>query len=144
MDTAQNHFPSSSYPMLDGLGDAQPYPTNERDFNEQLSQFEQHQVMTHDHLQQDTTPYPDGVDDMTHDDFDAPLQTSDEVQQQDLDVPHIPDQKVNGEDVDSPERSAAIPRPIRKITKDANGRYCCNWPGCTEDIRDFNRRCEWR
>lgn len=47
-------------------------------------------------------------------------------------------------DYQSPGRSKPIPKPHRSVTKDSNGRFYCTWPGCTEEIRDFGRKCEWR
>jgi len=41
-------------------------------------------------------------------------------------------------------RTRAIPKPERQIHKNANGCYACTWPNCTEDVKEFNRRCEWR
>lgn len=142
MDTAQSHFPSSSYPMLDGLVDAQPYPTHERDYNS-MSEFEQHQVIN-DHLQQDLTSYPDDVDGMDGNDFKAHLQPEDLVAEPGLEPQLNTEDKSDSENGASPGRSKPVPKPIRETTKDTNGRFYCNWPGCTEDVKDFGRRCEWR
>ncbi|EPQ66318.1 Bgt-1830 [Blumeria graminis f. sp. tritici] len=46
-------------------------------------------------------------------------------------------------DAPSPSRSKPIPKPDREITKGEDGRYVCRWPGCTEEVRTFNRKCEW-
>ncbi|KAI1005949.1 hypothetical protein K3495_g2278 [Podosphaera aphanis] len=46
-------------------------------------------------------------------------------------------------DAPSPGRSKPIPKPDREITKGEDGRFVCRWSGCTEDIRVFNRKCEW-
>jgi hypothetical protein len=46
-------------------------------------------------------------------------------------------------DAPSPGRSKPIPKPDREVTKGEDGRFVCNWAGCTEEIRAFNRKCEW-
>lgn len=47
-------------------------------------------------------------------------------------------------DAPSPGRSKPIPKPDREVTKNQDGRYYCNWPNCTEEVKDFGRKCEWR
>lgn len=44
----------------------------------------------------------------------------------------------------SPGRSKPVPKPQREVTKLDNGRFYCDWPNCTEEIKDFGRKCEWR
>jgi hypothetical protein len=46
-------------------------------------------------------------------------------------------------DIPSPGRSKPIPKPARQITRGENGRYVCTWVDCSEEIRDFGRKCEW-
>lgn len=46
-------------------------------------------------------------------------------------------------DAQSPGRSKPIPKPDREVTKGEDGRLVCTWPGCTEEVRIFNRKCEW-
>lgn len=46
-------------------------------------------------------------------------------------------------DAPSPGRSKPIPKPDREVTKGEDGRFVCSWAGCTEEIRSFNRKCEW-
>ncbi|KAI6244994.1 hypothetical protein HI914_06872 [Erysiphe necator] len=46
-------------------------------------------------------------------------------------------------DSTSPSRSKPIPKPDREVTKREDGKFVCRWPGCTEDVRVFNRKCEW-
>lgn len=41
-------------------------------------------------------------------------------------------------------RSKPIPKPDREVTKDHNGRFVCLWETCTEEVRNFGRKCEWR
>lgn len=43
----------------------------------------------------------------------------------------------------SPSRSKPIPKPDREVTKGEDGKFICTWPGCTEDVRVFSRKCEW-
>ncbi|TGO17225.1 hypothetical protein BTUL_0019g00150 [Botrytis tulipae] len=57
-----------------------------------------------------------------------------------LELPELPKDE---EEAPSPGRSKPVPKPDREITKDANGRFYCTWPGCTEEVKDFNRKCEW-
>lgn len=54
----------------------------------------------------------------------------------------LPQQKEES-DAPSPGRSKPIPKPDREVTKGEDGRFVCTWPGCTEDVRSFNRKCEW-
>lgn len=44
----------------------------------------------------------------------------------------------------TPSRVKAIPKPDREVTKQADGKFYCEFPGCTEDSRVFSRKCEWR
>lgn len=55
-------------------------------------------------------------------------------------LPNLPSHE---SDAPSPGRSKPIPKPAREVTKGDNGRYFCSWVGCTEEIRDFARKCEW-
>ena len=41
-------------------------------------------------------------------------------------------------------RIKAIPKPDREVSKQADGRFYCSWPGCTDEKQVFARRCEWR
>lgn len=43
----------------------------------------------------------------------------------------------------TPSRIKAIPKPDREVTKNIEGKFVCTWPGCSEDIREFGRKCEW-
>ncbi|KAK8040729.1 fungal specific transcription factor [Apiospora marii] len=40
-------------------------------------------------------------------------------------------------------RTKAIPKPDRQAVKNGNGKYICNFPECTEDVKEFGRKCEW-
>ena len=124
--------PYSSYPPLDSMDvtDAQPYLTNGRDF--QMPEFEQHHDPQQERYQ--TPPVVDENSYETHPQNDAVLNGN------------IEDgaESKSASDPASPGRSKPVPKPDREVTKDANGRFYCNWAGCTEEIRDFNRKCEWR
>jgi hypothetical protein len=54
----------------------------------------------------------------------------------------MPELRKDESDVPSP-RSKPIPKPDREATKNEAGRYVCTWVGCTEEVRDFGRKCEW-
>jgi hypothetical protein len=56
-----------------------------------------------------------------------------------VEMPELPKEE---SDAPSP-RSKPVPKPDRTVTKDENGRFLCSWPGCTEEVRDFGRKCEW-
>jgi hypothetical protein len=56
-------------------------------------------------------------------------------------MPELPPKEES--DAPSPGRSKPIPKPDREVTKGEDGRFVCNWAGCTEEIRSFNRKCEW-
>ena len=57
------------------------------------------------------------------------------------DLPELPQKEDS--DPSSPGRSKPIPKPDRAVTKGEDGRFICSWVGCTEDVRSFNRKCEW-
>merc|ERR1711900_76770 len=57
------------------------------------------------------------------------------------DMPELPSKEDS--DAPSPGRSKPIPKPDREVTKGDDGRFVCTWVGCTEDVRAFNRKCEW-
>ncbi|KAJ9156349.1 Cell wall transcription factor ACE2 [Pleurostoma richardsiae] len=43
----------------------------------------------------------------------------------------------------TPQRIKPIPKPDREVTKTLMGKYYCNHPGCAEEQKEFNRKCEW-
>ncbi|KAH7356931.1 putative zinc finger protein GLI2 [Rhexocercosporidium sp. MPI-PUGE-AT-0058] len=57
------------------------------------------------------------------------------------DLPELPSKDES--DAPSPGRSKPIPKPDREVTKGDDGRFICTWVGCAEDVRTFNRKCEW-
>ncbi|KAK6839870.1 fungal specific transcription factor [Apiospora arundinis] len=46
-------------------------------------------------------------------------------------------------DTPAPQRTKAIPKPDREVVKNVNGKYVCIFPDCTEEVREFGRKCEW-
>jgi len=58
-----------------------------------------------------------------------------------MQMPELPQKEES--DAPSPGRSKAIPKPDREVTKGEDGRFVCTWVGCTEDVKSFNRKCEW-
>lgn len=58
-----------------------------------------------------------------------------------MQMPELPQKEES--DAPSPGRSKAIPKPDREVTKGEDGRFVCTWAGCTEDVKSFNRKCEW-
>lgn len=61
-----------------------------------------------------------------------------------VDLGGPPLSKENSPIVTTPSRMKAIPKPDREVTKNMDGKYVCSWVGCTEDIREFGRKCEWK
>lgn len=58
-----------------------------------------------------------------------------------MDIPELPQKDES--DAPSPGRSRPIPKPDREVTKGEDGRFICTWTGCTEEVKSFNRKCEW-
>ncbi|KAK8099095.1 uncharacterized protein PG998_012336 [Apiospora kogelbergensis] len=46
-------------------------------------------------------------------------------------------------DTPAPQRTKAIPKPDREVVKNGNGKYVCLFPDCTEEVKEFGRKCEW-
>jgi hypothetical protein len=44
----------------------------------------------------------------------------------------------------SGQRIKPIPKPDREVTKNVEGKFVCTWPNCTEDVKEFGRKCEWK
>lgn len=44
----------------------------------------------------------------------------------------------------TPQRIKAIPKPDREVTRNLEGKFICTWPGCTEEAKEFGRKCEWK
>jgi hypothetical protein len=126
----------SNYPPLDHMPDlhnSQPYMVGQERAYQDMPEYEQH----HDPQDQPRYPTPppplsdpyntqQGVDGTADGRLDMPIEQKSES------------------DAQSPGRSKPVPKPDREVTKDANGRFYCNWQGCTEEVKDFGRKCEWR
>jgi hypothetical protein len=44
----------------------------------------------------------------------------------------------------SPRRVRASVRPDREVIKNAEGKFVCTFPGCTDKVNEFVRKCEWK
>ena len=57
-----------------------------------------------------------------------------------------PDSKDTSPDAASPpsSRMKLIPKPPRDAFKQADGKFHCTRDDCTEDVRAFTRKCEWK
>ncbi|RYP61141.1 hypothetical protein DL769_007853 [Monosporascus sp. CRB-8-3] len=57
----------------------------------------------------------------------------------------VPSQGLRFESETSPTpRSKPIPKPDREVSKTDDGKfYKCTWPNCSEEVKIFNRKCEW-
>ncbi|CZR53123.1 uncharacterized protein PAC_03001 [Phialocephala subalpina] len=106
-------------------------------------EYPQSALMQHDpHEQQDDnmqrypSPPPMGENPYGHQNIDAAtaLNIGEEM-------PELPQKEES--DAPSPGRSKPIPKPDREVTKGDDGRFVCTWAGCTEEVRSFNRKCEW-
>jgi len=43
----------------------------------------------------------------------------------------------------APPRLKPIPKPDREVQKTRDGKYLCTATGCTDEIKEFTRKCEW-
>lgn len=41
-------------------------------------------------------------------------------------------------------RQKLLTKPEREATKNLDGKYECTWEGCTEEVKTFARRCEYK
>lgn len=55
-----------------------------------------------------------------------------------------PASKENSPSATTPQRLKSVPKPDREVTRNLEGKFICTWPGCTEEAKEFSRRCEWR
>ncbi|KAM3079410.1 hypothetical protein ACMFMG_005841 [Clarireedia jacksonii] len=102
-----------------------------------------HDTQEPDEFKHDEPRYPSPPPPLSENPYTAQPMTAPEehpIIEPQMELPEIPKDE---EDAPSPGRSKPVPKPDREVTKDANGRYYCAWPGCTEEVRDFNRKCEW-
>jgi len=75
--------------------------------------------------------------------FNAPPPTFVDTPEPRIDLTAASLSKEDSPTATTPSRIKAIPKPDREVTKNADGKYVCVWHGCNEDIREFNRKCEW-
>lgn len=92
---------------------------------------------SHDHLHQHHQRYPSPPPPMSENPY-SNAQIDSALEMQLSELPHKAD-----EDGGSPGRSKALMKPVRELVKGEDGKYLCNWVGCTEEIRSFGRKCEW-
>ncbi|KAI5857299.1 hypothetical protein GGS23DRAFT_385493 [Durotheca rogersii] len=65
-----------------------------------------------------------------------------------MNMPQTPERRLSPParaetDPASPLRMRPIAKPQRQATKNLDGKYCCTFPGCTEPVKQFGRKCEW-
>ncbi|KAI9643834.1 hypothetical protein NHQ30_007185 [Ciborinia camelliae] len=121
-----NNNMSLSYESRTYMADTQ-YPMQMAHETQEQDEFKAH----------DEPHYPSPPPPMSENPYTAQSMTADPDHT--LELPELPKE----EDAPSPGRSKPVPKPDREITKDANGRFYCSWPGCTEETKDFVRKCEW-
>lgn len=130
---SETHY---NYPPLDNLGaltNAQPYLPQDRDF--QIPEYEQ-QLQDAQHEQR----YPSPPVAMADNPYAAQSQTPAPVEN----PADLAADAKSESDAPSPGRSKPVPKPDREVTKNANGKFVCKYPGCTEEHKEFGRKCEWR
>ncbi len=109
----------------------------------------------------DTTPDPDRFTDPTDAvvselastvaTFTAPHQPFVDTSEPRLELPTVPpapttaiSPKEDSPTATTPQRIKAIPKPDREVTKNLEGKFVCTWPGCSEEPKEFTRKCEWK
>ncbi|KAK0728586.1 hypothetical protein B0T26DRAFT_640177 [Lasiosphaeria miniovina] len=75
--------------------------------------------------------------------FNAPPPNFVDTSEPRLDLGAPPLSKEDSPTATTPQRIKAIPKPDREVTKNIDGKYVCTWPGCSEDMKEFGRKCEW-
>lgn len=150
-----------SYPPLEDMGmqdSVQPYNLSEhRPFSHMVADDrsyepdQQHQHQHHDSMPQAPPRYPSPPP--NGDPYGAPgmhAHTAQLVTELQNAMGGIEDHEDHDDgtkdgthEPESPGRSKPVPKPDRPITKDANGRFFCDWPSCNELVKDFGRKCEW-
>jgi hypothetical protein len=108
--------------------------------NRTFSDYPQSTIMddpSHDHSMHQHQRYPSPPAPMSENPYtSAQIDSALEMQ-----MPEMPPK--DEDDAGSPGRSKALVKPDREVTKGEDGRYVCSWVGCGEEIRSFNRKCEW-
>jgi hypothetical protein len=74
--------------------------------------------------------------------YNAPSMLSDSQGRLELAPPSLP--KEESPTTPTPARIKPIPKPDRDVTKYLEGKYVCTWEECTEDVWEFQRKCEWK
>jgi hypothetical protein len=132
----------SSYPPLDNISEMHdprtPYMVEQERAYNQMS--DPHPYDHHHDPQQDQPRYPTPPPPLSENPYNAPGATGGTPDSR----MEMPMEQKSESDAPSPGRSKPVPKPDREVTKDANGRFYCSWAGCTEDVKDFGRKCEWR
>lgn len=132
----------SSYPPLDNMSEMHdpraPYMVEQERAYNQMS--DPHAYDHHHDPQQDQPRYPTPPPPLSENPYNA-QQATGETPDSRMEMPM---EQKSESDAPSPGRSKPVPKPDREVTKDANGRFYCSWAGCTEDVKDFGRKCEWR
>lgn len=114
---------------------------------DQVRDFHQGQLQEHEHI--DEPRYPSPPPPIGNNPYvQQPQQQNQQNQQQQQTA--TPESRGEGHvepksesDAPSPGRSKPIIKPERPVTKNAQGLFECDWPGCTEEMRLFARKCEW-
>lgn len=129
-----------NYPPLDNMNDMheRPYMVGQERASYQMP--DPHAYDHHHDPQQDQPRYPSPPPPLSENPYNA-QQATGETPDSRLEMPM---EQKSESDAPSPGRSKPVPKPDREVTKDANGRFYCGWPGCTEEVKDFGRKCEWR
>jgi hypothetical protein len=132
----------SSYPPLDNMSEIHdpraPYMVDQERAYNQMS--DPHPYDHHHDPQQDQPRYPTPPPPLSENPYNAQGATGETPDSR----MEMPMEQKSESDAPSPGRSKPVPKPDREVTKDANGRFYCNWAGCTEEVKDFGRKCEWR
>ena len=132
----------SSYPPLDNMSEIHdpraPYMVDQERAYNQMS--DPHAYDHHHDPQQDQPRYPTPPPPLSENPYNAQGATGETPDSR----MEMPMEQKSESDAPSPGRSKPVPKPDREVTKDANGRFYCSWAGCTEEVKDFGRKCEWR
>ncbi|KAJ1326608.1 zinc finger protein 143/76 [Microdochium nivale] len=57
--------------------------------------------------------------------------------------PSMPKSRTGSSGSPVPSRMKPIPKPDREVMKSRDGKYRCTTAGCSDEIREFSRKCEW-
>lgn len=159
-----------AYPSI-GMGDEHDHGVDQRftdnDVADQLSQYTEAAMLAADRAEAEEQTHDDKnvIDERTfiHDDqglLDTDALTHRDAHQLDLTPSHyaspvalplvretLPDSKDSTPVGDSPRssRTKNLPKPERPdVVKGADGKFHCTVEDCKEEVRSFNRKCEWK